>query len=357
MQLSTNQNLILIEGAATYERVLAEMREVEIDEGIRHLEDFLKIYPDFACAHNDIAVLYHQTGGTLKALAHYEKAHKLEPANTTYRKNLADFYFVELQWAREAIHTYLDILKDNPFDTEALNALGTMSLDIGRKEQARQYFTRTLQIDAGNLQAQQGLQEIPAALPEPPLRHTTAVSATGHAAGIAVVSPPQVPSFQNLFTITPAASPVKSEEELYCDAAAQADEGKLSDAVSTLESLLKLCPEHALAHNDVAVLYQRSGRMEDALRHHREAARLQPSNPLFQKNLADILCCEFDCLEEALEIYVKLFSGNRYDIETIKAIASICMAVGKPDDARYFIDHALSIKPWDQEAAEMLREL
>ena len=138
MQQSANQNLILIEGAATYERILTDVREVEIDEGIRHLKDFLKIYPDFARAHNDLAVMYYQTENSLKALAHYEKAHKLDPRNITYRKNLADFYFIELEWTGDAINTYLDILKDNPFDIEALNALGSISLQIGRREQARQ---------------------------------------------------------------------------------------------------------------------------------------------------------------------------------------------------------------------------
>ena len=123
MKLSANQNLILIEGTATYERILADVREVEMDEGLRHIRDFLKVYPDFAPAHNDLAVMYYQTGNTLKSLAHYEKAHKLDPGNVTYRKNLADFYYVELEWTGDAIHTYLDILKDNPFDIETLNAL------------------------------------------------------------------------------------------------------------------------------------------------------------------------------------------------------------------------------------------
>src|SRR6185369_5077043 len=102
--MMNSQNLILLEGAATYERILADVRDVEIDEGIRHIKDFLKIYPDFARAHNDLAVLCLQAGDSLKALAHHEKAHKLDPANITYLKNLADFYFVELEWTGDAIH-------------------------------------------------------------------------------------------------------------------------------------------------------------------------------------------------------------------------------------------------------------
>jgi Flp pilus assembly protein TadD len=358
MQLSANQNLILIEGAATYERILADVREVEIDEGLRHIKDFLKIYPDFARAHNDLAVMYYQTGNTLKALAHYEKAHKLEASNITYRKNLADFYFVELEWTGEAIHTYLDILKDNPFDTEALNALGTISLEIGRREQARQYFTRTLQLDSSNLYAQQYLQK----LPTPPSDSTGSRQLPQAPNQIAPTTAPQVPQsvappFQNLFTVTLPSQPVRSSDELYRDAMGLVNANKPAEAVRNLEMLLSRDSSHALAHNDLGVLYQRTGERDKSRLHHQEAVRLQPASQVFQKNLADLLCSGFGALEEALEIYVRLFSENRYDVETIKAIAYICLEVGRQEDARFFIEQILAIKPWDQEAAEALHAL
>ena len=359
MQLSANQNLILIEGAATYERILADVREVEIDEGLRHIKDFLKIYPDFARAHNDLAVMYYKTGNSLKSLAHYEKALKLDPSNITYRKNLADFYFVELEWTGEAIHAYLDILKDNPFDTEALNSLGTISLDIGRKEQARQYFTRTLQLDATNQYAQQGLQK----LPEPQADSTgnrqianTQSQSQNKLTANPIPSQPVSTTFQNLFNVS-SPVPTRSSEELYKEAMSLVNADNSDKAVQILETLVALDAHHALAQNDLGVLYQRKGELDKSRRAHEEAVRLQPENQVFQKNLADLLCSQFGALEEALEIYVNLFSKNRYDVETIKAIAHICLLVDKRDDARFFLDQILAIKPWDQEAAEALRNL
>lgn len=350
MKTTANQNLILIEGSATYERILADVREVELDEGLRHIKDFLKIFPDFARAHNDLAVMYYQTGNSLKALAHYEKAHKLDPANITYRKNLADFYFVELEWTGDAIHTYLDILKDNPFDTEVLNSLGTISLEIGRREQARQYFSRTLQLDSDNLYAQQGLQQLPpTAEPSGPRQ----LLQTSHH------SPSRTepaPSFLSQFTVAPAA-PVRSSDELYREAVALVHEGKPNDAIVSLEKLVTNDAGHALAHNDLGVLFQKKGELGKSRHHHEEAARLQPANQIFRKNLADLLCSGFGLFEEALEIYVKLYSENRYDVETIKAIIHICLEVGKQDDARFFLEQVLAIKPWDQEAVEALRTL
>lgn len=357
MKTTANQNLILIEGSATYERIFADVREVEIDEGLRHIKDFLKIFPDFARAHNDLAVMYYQTGNSLKALAHYEKAHKLDPANITYRKNLADFYFVELEWTGDAIHTYLDILKDNPFDTEVLNSLGTISLEIGRREQARQYFSRTLQLDSDNLYAQQGLQQLPAPPVEPSgARQLTQIPAQAPPAIDQVQRPPVTPSFQSLFNVAPT-MPARSSEDLYREAMSLVNESRFNDAIEMLETLVAKDASHALARNDLGVLYQKNGELAKSLRYHEEAVRLQPANQIFRKNLADLLCSGFGMFEEALEIYVKLYAENRYDVETIKAIVHICLEVGKQEDARFFLEQILAIKPWDQEAAETLRAL
>lgn len=378
MQQSANQNLILIEGAATYERILADVREVEVDEGLRHLKDFLKIYPDFARAHNDLAVMYYQTGNSLKALAHYEKAHKLDPGNITYRKNLADFYFVELEWTGDAIHTYLDILKDNPFDIEALNALGSISLQIGRREQARQYFSRTLQLDTGNQDAQQALKQL---APSAALPDSTRIS---HQAAPRVLKQEQsepvaaAPAFKDLFRVAqpePKAvyeavapstqktfaaqtpEPGSTPEELYREALQLANAAKADDAINLLEKLLKQDSGHAAAHNDLGVLYQKNGQLQKARYHHEEAARLQPANKIFQKNLADLLYIEFYEFEEALGIYVRLQAKAPQDIEILKAIASICRTVGKESDARYFLDRILTLQPWDRDAQTAIREM
>ncbi len=379
-----SQNLILIEGAATYERILSDVREVEIDEGIRHIKDFLKIYPDFARAHNDLAVLCLRAGDSLKALAHHEKAHKLDPANITYQKNLADFYFIELEWTGDAIHIYLDILKDNPFDIEALNALGYISLQIGRKEQARQYFSRTLQLDSNNQNAQQALQQLPApgesaAAPQPQATAQSApalrmqqpatppVQPAPPAPPVQPASAPATPPFQDLFKVAQPApataqpqkqsEPPRSANQLYKEGLQLANSGKNDEAIKLLEKLLEQEPDHAVAHNDLGVLYQKSGDINKSRRHHEEAARLQPANKIFQKNLADLLCVEFNELEEALSIYIRLQAKAPQDIEILKAIASVCLSVGKYADARFFLERILTLQPWDREAQQALKEL
>jgi Flp pilus assembly protein TadD len=301
--------------------------------------------------------MYYQSGNSLKALAHYEKAHKLDPGNITYRKNLADFYFVELEWTSDANQTYLDILKDNPFDIEALNALGTISLHLGRREQARQYFSRTLQLDTDNIDARQALQQLPAPTTEhsaaKPLQHMLSQAAP-HPVPAPVSPPPS--TFQSLFNITPP-PPVHSSEELYTKAAALANSDMPHEAVQTLETLVSQESGHALAHNDLGVLCQRLGELHKSRQHHETAARLEPTNIIFQKNLADLLCSGFGDFEGALAIYVKLFSENRNDIEILRALAHICLEVDRPEDAQFFLEQILTVKPWDQEVCDVLRSI
>lgn len=151
--------------------------------------------------------------------------------------------------------------------------------------------------------------------------------------------------------------PTQSTGELYKEAVSLVDSNKLDEAIQVLEALVIQAPDNALAHNDLGVVYQRMGDLQKSRQHHESASQLQPENSTFQKNLADLLCTAFGELEEALTIYVKLFAENSYDIETMKAIAHICLEVDKPDDARFFLEKILEIKPWDQEAAEALRAL
>jgi Flp pilus assembly protein TadD len=356
MNQLTLQGLVVIEGRATYERIITACRDMESEEALRTIQNFLKIYPEFAQAHNDLAVLYYQAGNSLKALAHYEKAHKLEPSNITYRKNLADFYFVELEWADDAIQTYLDILKDNPFDVETLNALGTISIQIGRREQARQYFTRTLQLDTVNSQARQALQQLGGGVSAPP--HSAQISAPPVQTPIAPVVPPaavmQQPPATPLQRTPVFQAPLKSPEQLHRQALDLAHSGKGSEARRALQELLALHPGYAPGHNDLGVLCQQEGDLVQSRRHHEEAHRLQPGNLNFQKNLADLLYIACGETEEALKLYVNILGSNPRDIEALKAISNICIESGKPDDARSFLETILKIEPWNSDARESL---
>ncbi len=353
---NATQNLIMIEGAATYERIIEAVQDGDIEEGILYINDFLKIYPEFAKAHNDLAVLYYRAGNTLKSLAHYERAHKLDPMNSVYMKNLADFYCVELDWIGEAVHLYNDVAKDNPHDTEALNALGTIHLQLGRREKARLYFNQTLQLDAANQHAMAALQQLP------PRQDSTA-SAPRFIESSSMASPQRpvtgCSAQQSQVPRDTACVPTtyRTSEQIYQEATDLISQGKQSEAIAALKTMIQQTPNHALAHNDLGVLYQRTGDLEQARIHHENAVQLQPTSDIFRKNLADLLASEFGNYEEALRILVTLLGENSSDIELLKSIAAICLKIGNPLDASHFLQQVLTLKPWDQEASEALRAI
>jgi tetratricopeptide (TPR) repeat protein len=66
---------------------------------------------------------------------------------------------------------------------------------------------------------------------------------------------------------------------LYDEADKLRAEGKLDDAVSKLEEALAVDETYALAHSALAVIQQRLGRHEDAIKHALRVTELEPRDP------------------------------------------------------------------------------
>ncbi|UFS72440.1 tetratricopeptide repeat protein [Geomonas sp. RF6] len=122
------------------------------------LENLVAVFPDFALAHNDLAVLSYQSGEKEKALAHYRKAAELAPENSVFQKNLADFYFVEGDNPDGAIAIYLAELRKEPRNVETLMSLGKICEMLQREEEARCFYDRVLQLEPWNMEARESLK-------------------------------------------------------------------------------------------------------------------------------------------------------------------------------------------------------
>ena len=137
---------------------LAELGEWE--GACRQLERLASQHPNFALAHNDLAVMSHQKGDKQKALRHYEKAAHLEPNNITYLKNLADFYYIEQNRIKDALQLYVNVLELAPEDIETLLALGKICTQLRQDEDACIFYERTLEIEPWNQVAQEELEHL-----------------------------------------------------------------------------------------------------------------------------------------------------------------------------------------------------
>lgn len=150
---------------------------------------------------------------------------------------------------------------------------------------------------------------------------------------------------------------VKSPDELYEEVQKMMNSGSKEEAIGALEMLSAMYPNYAVAHNDLGVLYFNRGEKEKTLEHYERAARIEPYNDTFQKNLADFYYVEAGRVEEALQIYVKLLEANPTDIETLIILGQICASLKKIEDAKVFYNKVLELEPWNMDARERLDDL
>lgn len=142
-------------GEEMYAKAKALTENGKVKEAIAQLQKAIAGYPDLAVAHNDLGVLQYQAGDMQAAANHYEKAVEIEPGNTVFRKNLADFYCVEQGRVEEAMQIYVDLLALEPDDIEVLMTLGQICEKLEKFEDARHFYERALDVEPWNADARQ----------------------------------------------------------------------------------------------------------------------------------------------------------------------------------------------------------
>lgn len=151
--LYTKTNTVLnvdADAIAAYKYALSSAQNGDSKNAIQLLNDLIKTYPDFAPAHNDLGVLYCQSGDNEKAIHRYEAAVRMQPGDVTYLKNLADFYYIVQKDTEKALGLYTKGLSLNPNDIELLLVLGRISIEHGQLESAKYFYKRMLEIDPQN---------------------------------------------------------------------------------------------------------------------------------------------------------------------------------------------------------------
>jgi len=291
------------------------------DLAITAMSEFAEKYPDFAQAHNDLGVLYYQTGQKEKAFSHYQKASSLKPDNIIFQKNIADFYLVEKRDIEKSLSIYTQILSENPMDIETLLAIGQVCVALNKYEDAAAFFNKIVDIEPWNQTAWKALELISQSDSEK-------------------ISVRQ-----------------ESPDSLYQKVRACLTSGKQKEAIELLEEMVELFPDNALAYNELGVLHFKLGDKIKSLSYYQKAVQIEPANPVFQKNLADLYLVEFGQTEKALTIYLKVLKQEPADLETLFALGYSCIQMEKFEDARIFFDRILAIEPWNLTAQEFVDSL
>lgn len=350
----------LYEAQNAYRRLQYHMNMDDPATTILEIKTFLKMYPDVALPYNDLGVLYSRVGEKLLALACYEKANRIQPGNPTITKNLAEFYFVELGWVDDAILMLTQLLNSYPEDVDLLRLMVDISTRVGREQEAQIFIQRL----AGLTQDNSPITDVQvcdapvSVVVPPPVAPVEAV--------VEPAKPAPADSLEEILarirqTIgqepAVAAQPAPPTEDLYRSAQDQLAAGNEEQALATLERLVTLEPDNALAHNDLGVLHTRRENLEKACFHHETAVRLNPANTTFRKNLAALYYSCQGKTDEAIAIYTSLLREYPDDVEVLTALAIISAANRLAEQARLFIGRVLELEPWNSEAREFLAGL
>jgi glycosyltransferase involved in cell wall biosynthesis/Flp pilus assembly protein TadD len=300
-----------------YAAAQTKVQDADHETAISLLEQLLAQEDTHALAHNDLGVLYYESGNLQAALTHYERAAELQMENETFQKNLADFYLAAMGDHKRAMNAYLQVLKLNPGDVEAILSCGQICISLGQSEDARDFINAALEIEPRNENAKCLLQQLEQA--------------------------PQ--------------STISSGTDLHDRAKAKAAEGDLHGAIDDLNQYVAGAPDDANAHNDLGVLYFEVGDKNRALASYEQALQLEPTDHTYRKNLADFYLIEQGRAEEAMKLYLGVLEENPQDIESLIACGMMCTSLGKVEDAEIFYNRVIEIEPWNEIAQSALNNL
>ena len=128
-------------------------------------------------------------------------------------------------------------------------------------------------------------------------------------------------------------------------------------AIAEIKTFLKMFPDVCLAHNDLGVLYHKSGNELLALANYEKANRLQPRNPTVIKNLAEFYFVVLGWTDDSVEMLTELLKSYPSDFEILTSLGNISEKLGRPDEARTFYRRANQLDPENSSVREILGRL
>ena len=302
-----------------YSHFQALLKDGREQDALAALHDLIKFAPDLALARNDMGVLQCRQGDYTKAAAYYRSAVVLDTGNTTYRKNLADLLWVALHQSKEALAEYLAVLENCPEDIEALLAVGHISLQNGQPKDAHFFFNRILEIDPTNTGATEGLQKI--------------ITDTG---------------FNTFHQGTESGIRYRQILNLR-------DEGRVEEAIYALQTWVQDEPEDASAWNDLGLLYLEAGKTSKAGNCLEKAAKLQPHNASFLKDLSEYYFTTAKAVDKAWAIYSRLADLCPDDETVLWEAAQMAVRANHRKRGFELCDRVLELNPGHSEASELRR--
>ncbi len=123
------------------------------------------------------------------------------------------------------------------------------------------------------------------------------------------------------------------------------EKGSINEAIKHYQKTLRLDRNHFEAHNNLGAIFLAKGKFSHATEHFKKALILDPFNVEAFNNLGSLFLMQNE-FEAALKYFLRL-SQLVQDFDVYYNLGVIYMHMGRNNDAIYYLNEALSLKPND----------
>lgn len=255
----------------------------------------IKIKINYAAAHNNLGNAYADQEQYKQAKTHYQQAIQCEPLFAAAHFNLGRLLAKEGAW-EEANTALKEAIKINPHYAAALNQLGQLSLQNGKTALAIDYFKQCLAVHPQHTIAQHDLglaylaekayQKAATAFektidlePKHPEAH--------YHLGIAYL---EMGDHKNaLAAYSRQIEQHPTPDAYYNIGVLMMHNERHKESLSYFQKVLETTPGHLETHLNLAAVYLKMNRTDDATRQYQTALKLKPNDPEIQHILSALL--------------------------------------------------------------------
>jgi predicted O-linked N-acetylglucosamine transferase (SPINDLY family) len=279
MAAAVNNNLAL----EHFQRGSAHFAQGQIDLALAHLQEAVRLAPDFVEAHNNLATVYLRQRQGAKAAAHYRRTLELRPNNADAHSGLGAVFAEQGIWD-EAVPHFQDAVRLRPDSAEAHCNLANALKSVGHLDKAEAHSREALRLR------------------------------------------PIFPQARDIL------------------GSALSGQGRVEEAVDHFRQVVLLGPQFASAHNNLGGALHRLGRLDEAEHCYRRALALQPDFAVAHCNLGNVLQ-EQSHLDEALASYRNALGLNPSLASAYFSLSTLLWAQDKREQAAQCAREAVRLQP------------
>ena len=132
--------------------------------------------------------------------------------------------------------------------------------------------------------------------------------------------------------------------------------GKTEEAIAHYEQALRIKPNYAEAHNNLGVMFEHQDKLPEAIAHYEQALRIKPDSGGAHNNLG-VALVRLGRMQEAMEHFEQALRINPDDAKAYYNLGVVLAQAGRISEAIAHYDQALRLKPDFAEARNALARL